>query len=44
MDLDRAIEQAGIVGLSQIAERCKTDLFFLCKTILGYTHPRRENS
>jgi len=37
MDLDRAIEQAGIVGLSQIAERCKTDLFFLCKTILGYT-------
>jgi len=37
MDLDRAIEQAGIVGLAKVAERCKTDLFFLCKYILHYT-------
>lgn len=35
MDLDKAIEQAKIVGLAQVAERCKTDLFYLCKYILA---------
>lgn len=35
MDLDTALEQAKIVGLAQVAERCKTDLFYLCKYILA---------
>jgi len=35
MDIGQAIEQAKIVGLAQVAERCKTDLFYLCKYILA---------
>lgn len=30
------LEQAEEIALLQIAERCKTDLFFLCKYVLGY--------
>lgn len=35
MDLTNAETQAKIVGLDAIAERCKHDLFFLCKYILA---------
>lgn len=35
MDFKSAIEQARIVGLEQVAERCKYDLFYLCKYILA---------
>lgn len=31
-----AIKQAEELALMQIAERCKTDLYFLCKYVLGY--------
>lgn len=30
------LEQAEEIALLQIAERCKSDLFFLCKYVLGY--------
>lgn len=35
MDLERATQQAQLVGLDAVAERCKTDLFFLAKYILA---------
>lgn len=35
MDLEEAIQQARVVGLNAIAERCKHDLFYLCKEILA---------
>lgn len=35
MDLDRATEEARLVALHSVAERCKRDLFFLCKNILS---------
>lgn len=35
MDLDSADRQAKLVGIDKIAERCKRDLFFLCKYILA---------
>lgn len=46
MDLTQSVQEAKTVALHQIAERCKRDLFFLCKEILAidgsliteYTH------
>lgn len=35
MDLDQALADAKLVALNEIAERCKTDLFYLCKYILS---------
>lgn len=35
MDLQDAERQARAVGLQQVAERCKHDLFYLCKYILA---------
>lgn len=35
MDLDRATEEARLVALHNVAERCKRDLFFLCKYVLA---------
>ena len=35
MDLDKALADAKLVALNEIAERCKTDLFYLCKYILS---------
>lgn len=35
MDLERATDEARVVALHNIAERCKRDLFFLCKYILA---------
>lgn len=35
MDLEQAQTQARIVGLQAVAERCKRDLFFLCKYVLA---------
>lgn len=35
MDLDQSLADAKLVGLAEIAERCKHDLFFLCKYILA---------
>lgn len=35
MDLERATDEARLVALHNVAERCKRDLFFLCKYILA---------
>lgn len=35
MDLEQAQAQARIVGLQAVANRCKSDLFFLCKEVLA---------
>jgi len=35
-NIQEALQQARRLAKLQIAERCKTDLFFLCKEILGY--------
>lgn len=35
MNLDRATEEARLVALHNVAERCKRDLFFLCKNVLA---------
>lgn len=35
MDVEQAIEQAKVLGLEKVAERCKKDLFYLCKYILA---------
>lgn len=35
MDIEQAKAQAEIVALDQVAERCKRDLFYLCKYVLA---------
>lgn len=35
MDLDRTTEEARLVALQMVAERCKRDLFYLCKNVLA---------
>lgn len=35
MDLERANDEARLVALHNVAERCKRDLFFLCKYVLA---------
>lgn len=35
LDLDTALKEAKALAQKQIAERCKMDLFYLCKYILG---------
>src|SRR5882762_7926571 len=35
-DLSQATDQARQLALTAIARRCQTDLFYLCKHILGY--------
>lgn len=34
-NIERALREAELVAKKQIAERCKTDLYYLCKYILG---------